>query len=68
MEKRGEEWQTVSSTDLGDKVSASINSSPVFSPCGSVSPLCSIHVKNEKHHYKITLSIAGRLKVSKIEP
>ena len=46
--------------------SVKINSSPVFSPTGSVSPLCSIFVKNSKYQYKITLSISGRIKTTEI--
>ena len=66
-EKKGKNWEPFLCFDLGDEVSASMNSNPVFHPTGSVSPVCSIMVKNEKHHYKITLSIAGRIKIYNIK-
>ena len=66
-EKRGGKWEGFSHFDLSEKVSFSINSSPVFTPFGSVAPLCSIYVKNEISQYKITLSIAGRIKVAEIK-
>ena len=65
-EKRGNEWETFLPFDVDEKVSLSINSSPVFSSTGYVSPLCSIYVQNEHYRYKITLSIAGRVKIVKL--
>lgn len=67
-EKESNQWQAFMHFDLEKKVSYSINASPVFSPAGSVSPLCSIYVNNETYKYKITISMAGRIKVmEKIE-
>ncbi len=65
-EKKGEVWETFLPFEVDEAVSLTINSSPVFSPTGYVSPLCTIYVQNEHYHYKITLSIAGRIKVAKI--
>ncbi len=65
MEKKDKKWKEFLNFNPGEKVSLSINSHPVFSPTGFVSPLCSIHVKNEHYNYKITISIAGRIKVMK---
>jgi len=66
-EKRGSRWEGFLHFDLSEEVSFSINSSPVFTPFGSVAPLCSIYVKNEISQYKITLSIAGRIKVTELK-
>ena len=63
-EKKGTLWCTFSSFEAEKDVSLTINASPVFSPIGSVAPLCSIYVSNEHYHYKITLSSAGRIKVT----
>ncbi|NIM14261.1 MAG: hypothetical protein GTO45_19675 [Candidatus Aminicenantes bacterium] len=62
-EKQSNQWQAFMHFDLEENVSFSINASPVFSPAGSVSPLCSIYVKNKIYSYKITISMAGRIKV-----
>jgi type IV fimbrial biogenesis protein FimT len=59
-------WVELRHFGLEEKVSFSINSSPVFSPTGSVSPLCSIYVANRDYRYKITISMAGRIKVAEI--
>lgn len=60
------EWKTFTKFDLGEKISASMNAEPVFLPTGFVSPLCSVVARHERYAYKITLSIAGRIKVTKI--
>jgi hypothetical protein len=52
---------------LGKNVSVTINSSPIFFPNGSIAPLCSILVENEVSHYKITISIAGRVKITEMK-
>lgn len=67
-EKRSGVWEPFRSFDVDENVSLTINSSPVFSPTGSVAPLCSIYVRNERYCYKITISIEGRIKVAEIEP
>lgn len=66
-EKESGEWKTFRSFGVDDNVSLSINASPVFSPEGFASPLCSIYVENGHYRYKITLSIAGRIKAAKIK-
>jgi hypothetical protein len=66
-EKRSGVWEPFRSFDVEKNVSLTINSSPVFSPTGSVAPLCSIYVENERYRYKITISIAGRIKVVIVE-
>jgi Tfp pilus assembly protein FimT len=65
-EEISNQWQAFMHFDLEEKVSYSINASPVFSPAGSVSPLCSIYVNNETYKYKITISMAGRIKVVEV--
>ena len=66
-EKESGEWKTFRTFDVDDNVSLSINASPVFSPEGFASPLCSIYVENAHYRYKITLSMAGRIKAEKIK-
>lgn len=66
-EKKGDKWEMFLPFEVDEKVSLTNNSSPVFSPLGYASPLCSIYVKNERYQYKITLSIAGRIKVAEID-
>lgn len=64
--RRDNQWQALSHITIGDKIDISLNASPVFFPTGFVSPLCSVRIKSEKRLYKITLSMAGRIKVTKI--
>jgi prepilin-type N-terminal cleavage/methylation domain-containing protein len=66
-EKRGTQWEEFMEFSLEKKVSVSINSSPIFFPNGSIAPLCSILVENEVSHYKITISIAGRVKITEMK-
>jgi prepilin-type N-terminal cleavage/methylation domain-containing protein len=61
-------WKEFMEFSLGKKVSVAINASPIFFPNGSISPLCSILVENEVSHYKITISIAGRIKITEMRP
>lgn len=65
-EKSGTVWMTFMSFEVDKDVSLSVNASPVFTPIGSVAPLCTIYVWNEHYHYKITLSIYGRVKVVEV--
>jgi type II secretory pathway pseudopilin PulG len=67
-EKSGTVWVTFMTFEVEKGVTLSINASPVFTPIGSVAPLCSIYVWNEHYQYKITLSSAGRIKVMEIKP
>lgn len=67
-EKRGTIWCPFSSFEVDKDVSLTTNASPVFSPIGTVAPLCTIDVRNVHYHYKIALSSAGRIKVTEIKP
>ena len=60
-------WKKFMEFNLEKKVSVTINSSPIFFPNGNISPLCSILVENEISHYKITISIAGRIKITEMQ-
>lgn len=64
---RDSKWKEFMAFTLEKKVSVSINSSPIFFPNGSIAPLCSILVENEVSHYKITISIAGRIKITEMK-
>lgn len=64
-EKNGSNWETFFTKNL-DNVTAGINSSPVFHPTGIVSPLCTISISNRRSSFRITISIAGRIKIRKI--
>ena len=44
------------------------NNTPTFHPVGTVSNLCTIHVKNSWGYYRISLAISGRIKVTRVEP
>ncbi|HLP49127.1 MAG TPA: type II secretion system protein [Candidatus Kapabacteria bacterium] len=66
-EKRGTIWCTFSFFAVDKDISLTSNAAPVFSPIGNVSPLCSIDIRNIHYHYKITLSIAGRIKIIEIK-
>jgi prepilin-type N-terminal cleavage/methylation domain-containing protein len=66
-EKKDSAWEKFMEFDLEKKVSVSSNASPIFFPNGSISPLCSILVENEVYHYKITISIAGRIKTTRMK-
>lgn len=63
MERRNNNWESFLDFDPGEAITLSINASPVFSPEGYVAPLCSILVLGHGTSYRITLSIAGRIKV-----
>lgn len=60
------EWSEFQHFQLDKHTQVSMNASPVFSPTGFVAPLCSITVKTEQYAYKITISIAGRLKTVRL--
>ncbi|MCP4221697.1 MAG: prepilin-type N-terminal cleavage/methylation domain-containing protein [bacterium] len=57
-------WEEFKSFTMDKGVTLSTNNSPVFSPTGSVAPLCTLKVGNDRYRYKITLSMAGRIKVT----
>jgi len=62
--KRFKKWIPFKEFDPGEKVTVSMNTSPIFYPEGFIVPLCSIYVKSPSEHYRITISAAGRLKVA----
>ncbi len=66
LEKNISGWEVWKCLDIDQKVLVSINASPVFYPNGSVAPLCTIFVNSGKEVYNITISIAGRFKISRI--
>jgi len=66
-EKKDSTWEKFMEFDLEKKVSVTSNASPIFYPNGSIVPLCSILVGNEFYHYKITISIAGRIKIARMK-
>ncbi len=59
-------WINYKSWEMKGKINITCNSSPVFNPKGSASPMCTIKVSNKMYSYKITLSFAGRIKVKKM--
>lgn len=65
-EKIENAWESFWPFEVEESVRLSINASPVFSPTGYASPLCSIYVETDRYRYKITLSIAGRIQVTKL--
>jgi Tfp pilus assembly protein FimT len=66
-DKQGSYWVEFMTFRLNPNVSCFAKTSPVFSPYGTVSPLCSIYVSNRFYRYKISISMAGRIKVSQLE-
>jgi len=59
----GQGWQVTRSFDVSEKLSIRANSRPVFSPLGSVSPLCTITLETQKRIFRVVLSMYGRIKV-----
>lgn len=66
LEKRNDVWEPFMDFDPGDKVTVSMNTSPVFYPEGYIVPLCTVKVCCEETRYNITISIEGRIKVAKM--
>lgn len=66
MEKQSGKWQMIFAFEPVSNVSLRMSAFPVFSPYGTVSPLCSIYVKNDRRQYKISISMAGRIKVAEL--
>ena len=66
LKKRNRTWTPFIDFDPGEKVSVSSNSAPVFYPEGYIVPLCSFYVRSDEENYKITISIAGRVKVTEL--
>ena len=65
-EKRDNRWQEFMRFDLEKEIYVYGNASPIFFPDGDIAPLCSILVENDLSSYKITISMAGRIKVTEI--
>ena len=59
----GQGWQVSRIFALDEKVSVRANGSPVFSPLGYVSPLCTITLQRQKRIFRVVLSMFGRVKV-----
>jgi hypothetical protein len=60
------QWIRIETFTLSDGLTLSINGIPCFYPTGGVSPLCTITISNDFYTYKVTISIAGRIKTRKI--
>ncbi len=64
--RKNNKWQSYKKFKFNKSVSVKINSSPVFHPTGRVAPLCTVYVSSQRYLYKITISIAGRIKTTKL--
>ncbi len=62
----GEKWETTISRNILGEIKININSKPIFSPSGTIAPLCSVEIRNNRYCYKVTVSFAGRIKIKKI--
>lgn len=67
MEKQGKYWKMFYAFEPVKNVSLRMSAFPVFSPYGTVGPLCSVYVENSRRRYKISISMAGRIKVTELE-
>jgi len=63
LQKKDGTWESFMDFDPGEDVTISINASPVFSPEGYITPLCSVYVNCCAEQYKVSVSLAGRIKV-----
>jgi len=63
---KNHKWINYKSWQIKGRINITCNSSPVFNPKGSASPMCTIRISNKMYSYKITLSFAGRIKVKKM--
>ena len=52
--------------EIKGEIKLTCNSSPVFNPKGSASPMCTIRISNKMYSYKIALSFAGRIRITKL--
>lgn len=64
--RKNNKWQGYKKFKFNKSVSVKINSFPVFYPTGRVAPLCTVYVSSQRYLYKITISIAGRIKTTKL--
>ena len=60
-------WIPFRKYSVNQSISIDFNNRPVFSPMGSVAPLCSIIISNHQKSYKTTLSMGGRIKTVQIK-
>jgi len=58
------QWQLLKRIALPQGVMLSINAQPVFYPEGHVVPLCSANIRIGPYRRKISISMAGRIKVT----
>lgn len=65
--KKNGKWGIVQEIPMNTDVEISMNTSPVFYPTGFVTPLCTVFVRTLRSAYKITISIAGRIKTEQIK-
>lgn len=65
--KKFGEWSMIRQIPMEKNVGISMNASPVFYPTGFVTPLCSVVLRTLRYSYKISISIAGRIKTIKLE-
>jgi prepilin-type N-terminal cleavage/methylation domain-containing protein len=65
-QKTSSGWEELKDFKLEKNVWFSFNASPIFYPSGSIVPLCSIFVWNERYSYKITISSAGQIKITEL--
>ncbi len=61
------EW-TPAPKSFVDGVQIAANNTPTFHPVGTVSNLCTIHVSNSWGHFKLSLAISGRIKITQVDP
>ncbi len=66
MEMKNKKWEAFKSFELDKNIIVSMNAFPVFSPYGEAAPLCTVSVLCQSYQYKITLSMAGRILVTKL--
>jgi type II secretory pathway pseudopilin PulG len=59
----GAGWRVTRCFPLSEKLSIRANSRPVFSPLGSVSPLCTITLETRQKVYRVVISMYGRIQV-----
>jgi type II secretory pathway pseudopilin PulG len=60
-------WKTYNKFIIRGKLYLKFNNSPIFSPLGSVAPLCSVYVWNNYKKYKSSISMSGRIKTREIK-
>ena len=59
----GQGWREIQRYDLSEKLSIRANSRPVFSPLGSVAPLCTITLESRGRVFRVVVSMYGRIKI-----